>query len=146
MEIAKQITSLNLRRGNGPSGRWQKCLDSESKCEGAKVGLGATTPSINTRVEAHANSDTMVVIIPVNIAIVFRSRTEGANLKESPSRSVENYYARMELVAIWLYFYGDSRRANIAFWLVVAIRRSCIACVRLIQVEQVVKRSTKTKY
>ena len=89
LEIAKQITSLNLRRGNSPSGRWQKCLDSESKCEGAKVGLGATTPSINTRVEAHANSDTMVVIIPVNIAIVFRSRTEGANLKESPSSNME---------------------------------------------------------
>ena len=141
MEIAKQITSLNLRRGNGPSGRWQKCLDSESKCEGAKVGLGATTPSINTRVEAHANSDTMVVIIPVNIAIVFRSRTEGANLKESPSRSVENYYARMELVAIWLYFYGNNRRANIAFWLVVATRSSSMARVRLIQVEQVVKLS-----
>ena len=83
LEIAKQITSLNLRRGNGPSGRWQKCLDSESKCEGAKVGLGATTPSINTRVEAHADSDTMVVIIAVNISLVFRSRTKGATKKKA---------------------------------------------------------------
>ena len=99
--MSKQITSLNLRRGNGPSGRWQKCLDSESKCEGAKVGLGATTPSINTRVEAHANSDTMVVIIPVNIAIVFRSRTEGANLKESPSRNME--YIIMQEFNWWLF-------------------------------------------
>ena len=50
----------------------------------------------------------------------------------------------MELVAIWLYFYVHSRRANHVFWLVVAIRRSYIACVRLIQVEQVVKLSSET--
>ena len=45
--------------------------------------LGATTPSINTRVEAHADSDTMVVIIAVNISAVFRGRTEGATEKKA---------------------------------------------------------------
>ena len=52
----------------------------------------------------------------------------------------------MELVAIWLYFYVHSRRANHVFWLVVATRNSSMARIRLIQVEQVVKRSIKTKY
>ena len=47
---------------------------------------------------------------------------------------MENYYyARMELVAIWLYFYGNSRRANIALWLVVATRSSIRASICLVE-------------
>ena len=52
----------------------------------------------------------------------------------------------MELVAIWLYFYVHNRRANSAPRLVVDIRRYWMARIRLIQVEQVEKLSTKTKW